>query len=66
MSPLWLLLAFLAAAVPIVAVTTCLAYPDDGQAWAHFPRRLLGFVGSCLVLGALIWLLQVLFVDASW
>lgn len=66
MNPLWLFLAFLAAAVPIVAVTTCLAYADDAQARAHFPRRLLGFVASCLALGALLWLLQVLLVDASW
>jgi hypothetical protein len=63
MNPLLLFLAFLGAAVPIVAVTTCLAYADDGEARRHFPRRLMGFVVSCLVLGAVLWLLQVLIVD---
>jgi hypothetical protein len=65
MNPLLLVLAFLGAALPIVAVTTCLAYPDDGLARAHFPRRLIGFVGSCLTLGALLWLLQWLFIDVG-
>jgi hypothetical protein len=64
-NPLLLFLAFLGAAVPIVAVTTCLAYPDDALARAHFPRRLIGFVASCSALGALLWLLQWLLIDVG-
>jgi hypothetical protein len=63
MNPLLLFLAFLGASVPIVTVTTCLAYPDDGDARRQFPRRLVGFVVSCLALGAVLWLLQFLIVD---
>jgi hypothetical protein len=50
-------LLFLIAALAIVIVTAFVAHPHDGAAWRSVPRRAGVFVGACLGVVLVIWVL---------